>query len=143
MRGPEVLAANPTPAAGRSLPHRVPDMLRPGIPAFWTALEQPGGDEQIVVQGAPAQYLISTFAGGLPGPTSAVATSYTPGEVTAVVSDRFGNTYAASSLHCVFRLDAAGLLTRVAGVCRAGYSGDGASAVAAQLNNPQGLALDP
>jgi uncharacterized protein (TIGR03437 family) len=55
--------------------------------------------------------------------------------------DSAGNTYF-SSLNCVFRLDTNGLLSRVAGDSRAGYSGDGGPATSAQLNNPIGVAVD-
>jgi sugar lactone lactonase YvrE len=97
----------------------------------------------------PRTYLAATYAGGLPSATSTTATSYPLGptgstvvRVTAVATDRFGNVYLSSSLNCVFKVDAAGNLTRVAGTCRPGYSGDGGPALAAQLNAPQGLAAD-
>jgi uncharacterized repeat protein (TIGR01451 family) len=88
------------------------------------------------------QYLISTFAGGLPAPTAAKATSYPLGAVNAVATDRFGNTYVSTSLNCVFRVDATGMIERIAGNGQGGYSGDGGSALAAQLNGPQGVAID-
>ena len=88
------------------------------------------------------QYLLSTYAGGMPTATAATATSYPMAYVLGVVTDQFGNTYASSSLNCVFKTDPNGLITRIAGTCKAGYSGDGGSAVKAQLNQPAGLALD-
>jgi sugar lactone lactonase YvrE len=99
----------------------------------------------LVLSHSPAtaqQYLISTFAGGMPAPTAAVATSYPLGAVNAVASDRFGNTYVSSGLNCVFRVDASGMVERVAGTGQAGFSGDGGNALNAQLNSPQGVALD-
>jgi sugar lactone lactonase YvrE len=42
----------------------------------------------------------------------------------------------------VFRLDSSGTLTRYAGTCSAGYSGDGGPAVNAQIFSPGGLAID-
>ena len=91
---------------------------------------------------AQTQYLISTYAGGLPGPTAATATTYAFRTATGVATDQFGNTYIGTASHCVFRLDANGNLSRVAGTCQAGFSGDGGAALNAQLNNPQGVALD-
>jgi len=91
---------------------------------------------------ADAQYLISTYAGGLPGPTSAAANTYSFRNPSGVALDPFGNTYISTVSNCVFRLDSNGNLSRVAGACKAGFSGDGGNALSAQLNNPQGLALD-
>jgi uncharacterized protein (TIGR03437 family) len=58
-----------------------------------------------------------------------------------VATDASGNLYF-TGLNCVFRLDASGVLTSIAGNSRAGYSGDGGPATQAQLNSPAGLALD-
>ena len=91
---------------------------------------------------AQAPYLISTFAGGLPTPTAATAKGYAFEYPGGVATDLFGNTYISTAYNCVFRLDSKGNLSRVAGICQQGYSGDGASALKAQLNNPQGLAVD-
>ena len=87
-------------------------------------------------------YLISTYAGGLASPTSIAASTYGLQNPNAVTTDRFGNTYISSTANCVFRLDSAGYLTRVAGTCQAGFSGDGGSATSAQLNSPEGVAVD-
>ena len=87
-------------------------------------------------------YVISTYAGGLPTATAATATTYPLLLVNAVATDPAGNTFISSGLNCVFKLDSAGNLTRVAGTGKAGYSGDGGPAVNAQLDSPQGLALD-
>ena len=87
-------------------------------------------------------YLISTFAGGLPAPTAAPAKPYAFEYPGGVATDLFGNTYISTAYNCVFRLDSKGNLSRVAGICQQGFSGDGASALKAQLNNPQGLAVD-
>jgi uncharacterized protein (TIGR03437 family) len=53
-----------------------------------------------------------------------------------------GNLYFSSS-NCVFKIDATGTVTLIAGNSRAGFSGDGGLAVNAQLNSPQGIAFDP
>ena len=55
--------------------------------------------------------------------------------------DSSGNLYF-TSINCVFKLDATGTLTLIAGTSRPGYSGDGGAATSAQLNGPQGLAVD-
>lgn len=92
---------------------------------------------------AGQQYVISTFAGGAPPPSPVPALSISLGSVWGVATDSVGNVYLSSSdLNSVFRLDSAGKLTLVAGNGRVGYSGDGALAVAAQLNAPRGLAVD-
>jgi len=89
------------------------------------------------------QYEISTFAGGGPPPSPAPALSVSLGTIWGAATDAAGNVYLSSSdLHSVFRLDSAGQLTLYAGNGRAGYSGDGALAVAAQIDSPRGLAVD-
>src|SRR5450631_383672 len=87
------------------------------------------------------QYVISTIAGGAPPPTPAVARSASIGDPTRLATDAAGNVYFGS-LHSVFKVDAGGTLTRFAGNARAGNSGDGGPAAAAQLNFPMGIAVD-
>ena len=87
------------------------------------------------------QYTISTVAGGAPPLTPAAGSGLSIGVPQRVTLDLSGNLYF-TSLNCVFRLDASGTLTRIAGNSRAGYSGDGAPALQAQLNSPAGLAID-
>ena len=58
-----------------------------------------------------------------------------------MAADTVGNVYFGS-LHSVFKVDANGTLTRFAGNGRAGNSGDGGPATAAQLNFPMGIAID-
>ncbi len=80
------------------------------------------------------QYIISTIAGGVPQPTSAVS----------MATDASGNVYFASGDrgNSVFKLDPSGALTRVAGTARTNYSGDGGPATSAPLFSPQGVAVD-
>jgi hypothetical protein len=91
------------------------------------------------------QYVISTVAGGAPPATPAAALSASIGTPNGVATDSAGSVYF-TSLNCVFKLDPNGVLTRVAGNSRNGYSGDGGPAVSAQLSNrssnPYGLATD-
>jgi hypothetical protein len=90
-------------------------------------------------------YTISTVAGngqfGL-GANGAQATA-TPVVPSEIALDRTGNLFVASTLeHIVYRVDRSGVLTRVAGTGVSGFSGDGGMATAAQLNSPQGVAVD-
>src|ERR1019366_6239156 len=87
------------------------------------------------------QYVISTIAGGAPPPTPAVAKSASIGDPTRLATDAAGDVHFGS-LHSVFKVDAGGTLTRVAGNGRPGNSGDGGPAAAAQLSFPMGLAAD-
>jgi DNA-binding transcriptional LysR family regulator/sugar lactone lactonase YvrE len=86
-------------------------------------------------------YTITTLAGGSVPPTPGAATGTPIGAPTGVAADSSGNVYFAS-LHCVFKVDKDGTLTRVAGNGRPGYSGDGAPATDAQLYNPAAVAVD-
>ncbi len=87
------------------------------------------------------QYTISTAAGGAPPPTPVAATSTSIGQPNRVTVDGSGNIYFSAN-NAVFKINAGGNLTVVAGNSRAGYSGDGGPAIQGQLNGPQGLALD-
>jgi uncharacterized protein (TIGR03437 family) len=97
----------------------------------------------LLMAGASAfaqQYTISTVAGGAPPPTPVAALSTSIGQPRKVVLSG-GNAYFSSG-NSVFKIDGSGTLTLVAGNSRAGFSGDGGLAVSAQLNSPQGVALD-
>src|ERR1017187_260040 len=89
----------------------------------------------ILAQGQ--EYVISTFAGGAPPPTPVLGVNmgigtFQGGSVQSVAADAAGNTYFVA-FHCVFKLDQNGVVTRIAGNARAGYSGDGGPATSAQL----------
>ena len=86
------------------------------------------------------QYTISTVAGGAPPATPAAALNTSIGQPRKVAISG-GNLYFSSG-NSVFKIDGSGTLTLVAGNSRAGFSGDGGPAVNAQLNAPQGIALD-
>jgi uncharacterized protein (TIGR03437 family) len=86
-------------------------------------------------------YVISTIAGSGAPVTPVAATQASIGDPARVVSDGAGNVYFGG-LHSVFKVDASGTLTRVAGNGRAGYTGDGGPATDAQLFNPMGIAFD-
>src|SRR2546422_1720213 len=99
----------------------------------------------LLVSGTAAwaqQYVISTIAGGAPPPTPIAAVNASIGLTYGVATDAAGNVYFTSD-NCVFRLEQQnGVLTRVAGNSRAGYSGDGGPAINAQLSDPRGVAVD-
>ena len=64
-------------------------------------------------------------------------------EPSGVAVDGFGNIYISQhSRHRVLRVDAAGLITRFAGIGWTGSGGDGGPASQAALNSPQGVAVD-
>lgn len=92
--------------------------------------------------------VISTIAGngekgygGDGGPATAASLA----EPYGVVVDRAGNVYTADRLNSrVRRIDAvSGIITTVAGIGDAGFSGDGGPAARAGLAEPNGLAFDP
>jgi uncharacterized protein (TIGR03437 family) len=86
------------------------------------------------------QYNISTVAGGAPPATPAAALSTSIGQPRKLTVA--GTNVYFSGGNSVFKIDASGTLTLIAGNSRAGFSGDGGPAVSAQLNAPQGVALD-
>src|ERR1039458_6868125 len=97
----------------------------------------------LLCRAAVAQpYAISTFAGGLPPATPATATGVSIGDPPRVATDSSGNVYFGS-LQSIFKVDLSGSLTRIAGTGRAGYSGDGGPATAAQFQYPDGIVADP
>ncbi len=90
------------------------------------------------------QYVISTVAGvGIalpPTPVRGVDLSIAPSGIT---TDAVGNAYFTTfSPYYVFKLDQNGIVTRIAGNSRSGYSGDGGPATSAQLNAPVAIAVD-
>jgi trimeric autotransporter adhesin len=87
------------------------------------------------------QYVISTVAGGAPAPASAAAINVALGQPGRVALDPSGNVYF-TALNSVYRVDSTGNAIRIAGNGRAGFSGDNGPALNAQLNSPQGLAID-
>ena len=87
------------------------------------------------------QLVISTFAGGAPPPTPATATQASIGDPSRVALDSSGNLYFGGS-HSVFKVDTSGNLTRIAGNGQSGYSGDSGPATSAQLQFPDGIAVD-
>jgi sugar lactone lactonase YvrE len=90
--------------------------------------------------------LISTVAGnGVPGysgdggPAGAAKLNGPSG----LAVDSSGDLYIADSTNNVIRrVDTSGVITTVAGSGKRGYAGDGGRAIDAELNGPQGIAVD-
>ena len=95
-------------------------------------------------QPAADGWTIETVAGGSSyrgdgGPAVAAHLRYPDG----VALDGAGNLYIADNWNYRIRkVDAAGVISTVAGDGTRGYGGDGGPAVAAQLRGPEGVALD-
>jgi trimeric autotransporter adhesin len=94
------------------------------------------------------QYVLSTFAGGVPPATPATATEASIFPPSGVAVDSNGNVFF-SSAECVFRIDPSGTMTRVAGNSRSGFTGDGGPALNAQIavgsaahSSPGSLTID-
>src|SRR5258708_2009726 len=87
------------------------------------------------------QYVISTVAGGAPPPTPVLGTTASIGLPRNLAVDAADNIYFTAS-RCVFKLDANGVMTRVAGNGRQSIFGDAGPATNAQLNDPHGVAVD-
>ncbi|HTK73914.1 MAG TPA: IPT/TIG domain-containing protein [Gemmataceae bacterium] len=90
---------------------------------------------------AAQQYVISTFAGGVPPVTPAAAAGVSIGDPPRVAVDAAGNIYFGS-LHAIYKVDRSGTLLRIAGAGRAGQTSDG-PALATELDYPVGIAVDP
>jgi DNA-binding beta-propeller fold protein YncE len=73
------------------------------------------------------------------------ATSVGLSEPVDIDEDSAGNIYLSDVKHsCIRKIDTDGKITTFAGRCgNSGYSGDGATATAAELNNPFGVSVDP
>ena len=93
-----------------------------------------------------ASGVITTVAGnGIPGYSGdgGPATMAGLNDPNGVAVDSSNNIYIADiSDNRIRKVDASGIITTVAGNGAAGYSGDGGSALAASLNNPNGVSVD-
>ncbi len=84
---------------------------------------------------------INTIVGGGTQPTSPTAAFL--GYPFSVVRDSQNNVYISSfTLNAIYKINGQGQLSVYAGTGTAGFSGDGGAATAAQLDAPEGLALD-
>jgi cysteine-rich repeat protein len=89
---------------------------------------------------------VTTIAGiGTPGFSGdgGAATSAQLNEPAAVAVDGVGRVFVADAAnHRIRRIDIDGTIVTIAGTGIAGFGGDGAAAIFAQLANPRGLAVD-
>lgn len=92
-------------------------------------------------------YTITTIAGNNTAGFSGDGGAATAGQLnnpTALAVDNAFSVYVADTYNSVIRLvQANGIISTIAGVGAPGYGGDGASALAAGLNLPCGLFVDP
>ena len=89
--------------------------------------------------------VMTTYAGGNIVTEGTQAVTQLFEGVDSVISDRAGGFYftvGGLGPHKVYRVSFDGTLTAVAGTGSEGFSGDGGPALSAQLNRPDGLALD-
>jgi len=91
---------------------------------------------------ARVTYHVETVAGSslMGDGGSALAAQFS--NIQGIVIDRLGNLYLSDTDNHRVRKVSGGIVTTIAGTGVAGFSGDGKSAVSAQLNFPYGLALD-
>ena len=91
--------------------------------------------------------IVTTVAGtgtaSFGGDGSAATSAYLYGPIT-LTNDASGNLYIADATNNRIRKVtlSTGVISTIAGNGTAGYSGDGGSALSAELNNPSGVALD-
>jgi uncharacterized protein (TIGR03437 family) len=89
---------------------------------------------------------ISTVIGGGFGPAvdGGAAQTATLKFPKGIATDSQGDLFVADSLNQRIRVvSSGGVISTIAGTGKAGYSGDGGAAAAAQLNGPYGLGLGP
>jgi hypothetical protein len=90
-----------------------------------------------------AQNTISSIVGGGTPLGTGTALTASLGSPTGVVVDANGNTYVSSlNGEYVFKIDARGIITVLAGTGFAGFSGVGGKATSATLQAPAGVAFD-
>ena len=93
------------------------------------------------VLSAAAQDVISTVVGG--GPNNLPGTTANLNRLIQRLSTlRATSTWPRHQQHRIFKISTSGVVTVVAGTGVAGYSGDGAAAVNAELDTPWGVAVD-
>ena len=107
---------------------------RLGVVSLWLTAALAAADAQ--------RYVISTYAGGAPGPPSAALSIATDISGNLYFVDGYGDNSAPARSNSVFKIDPRGVITRVAGNFRTGFSGDGAEATSASLTSPRGVAAD-
>jgi Bacterial Ig-like domain (group 3)/RTX calcium-binding nonapeptide repeat (4 copies)/NHL repeat len=99
-----------------------------------------------VIREVDSQGIITTIAGnGTSGYSGdgGLATAAQLFRPSGIAVDGAGDLFIADGLsHVVRKVDAQGIITTIAGDGTAGYSGDGGPATSAQLDDPNGIAVD-
>ena len=131
-----------------------------GGPATNARIHQPGGvfadgagniyfvDLSNTVRKINSSGIISTVAGtgvagfsGDGGPATAAQVNQAWG---GIIVDAYNNIYFSDQMNNRIRkIDPSGIITTIAGNGTAGYAGDGGPAIAAEINYPEGIAIDP
>ncbi len=87
--------------------------------------------------------IISAFAGGGSGGDGSPAISASIYDPNSLTFDKQGNLYFSQSLsHKIRKIDTAGIITTIAGTGTGGFNGDNQLATAAELYQPNGIAID-
>jgi trimeric autotransporter adhesin len=97
----------------------------------------------LLISGLLKAQTITLIAGGGTGGDGGAATSATVFSPQHMAFDRLGNLYFSQNLgHKIRKISTTGVISTIAGTGMGGFSGDGGSAVTAQINQPAGLAID-
>lgn len=119
---------------------------------LWQKLASPSDTSTIVYTYPNVPNMIKTVAGNNTsgvgsgssgdGGLAINASLVTPNDV---VADNSGNIYMTDGAtgYSIRKVNVNGIISRFAGNNTSGFSGDGGQATAAQINYPQGLAIDP
>ncbi|HXD92306.1 MAG TPA: gliding motility-associated C-terminal domain-containing protein [Bacteroidia bacterium] len=87
--------------------------------------------------------IVGTRVAGFSGDGGQATVAQINGPNDGIVFDALGNFYIPDALNnCVRKVNTLGIISTIAGTGTAGFSGDGGSALAAELNYPGGVALD-
>jgi sugar lactone lactonase YvrE len=118
---------------------------------LWEKLSNPADTSTITYTYPNVSNMITTVAGSNTSGSGSgssgdggLATNATLLNPTDVVADNNRNIYLndGGTTFSIRKVDANGVITRFAGNNTSGFSGDGGQAASAQLNYPQGLAID-
>jgi sugar lactone lactonase YvrE len=120
------------------------------VKQLWEKFSNPADTNTIVYTYPNVPNMISTVAGnstgGASGSTGDGGLATAAGLVAPydVVADNAGNVYLTDggTTYSIRKVSPNGIITRFAGNNTSGFSGDGGLAVNAQINYPQGIAID-
>jgi hypothetical protein len=88
------------------------------------------------------QYVISTYAGGVPAPPMAAISLAADDRGNIYFVDGYGYIAGAARSNSVFKIAPDGGIARIAGNSRTGFSGDGGPATSAALDAPAAVVVD-